>query len=34
MREGDPGDSVYLVLYGTVDVNAQDRPLARLGSGR
>ncbi len=33
MREGDPGDSLYLVLYGTVDVNAQNRFLARLGSG-
>ena len=33
MREGDPGDSLYIVLQGTVDVTAQDKPLARLGSG-
>ena len=33
MRESDPGDSLYIVLQGTVEVKAQGKPLAHLGSG-
>jgi CRP-like cAMP-binding protein len=36
-REGDPGDGLFLVLSGEIDVvkhgHAGDRPLARLGAG-
>jgi CRP-like cAMP-binding protein len=36
-REGDPGDGLFLVISGEIDVvkhgHAGDRPLARLGAG-
>lgn len=32
-REGDPGDSIFIVTGGTVDVFTKDKPLATLSEG-
>ncbi|MDW8469486.1 MAG: cyclic nucleotide-binding domain-containing protein [Burkholderiales bacterium] len=31
--EGDPGDGLYLLLSGEIEVSKRARPLARLGAG-
>ncbi len=34
LRQGDPGDSLYAILDGKVQVGLSDKPLARLGPGQ